>query len=118
MPAGDDKPTYKLRFHSTGPGLSKYLIFNEHGSLVIETQDYSLPYDERYTWLEPEDTITFLNAIGEEGRRPEFDGDEPTPQTKAMLRRIIKQFSCTDDLYRCWRRVGIQSQSFKWRDSH
>ena len=117
MAAGDEGPTYKLRFPFTGSGRSKYLMFTEAGSLLIETEDYSRPYDERYTWLDPDDTISFLDSIGEEGRQPESVDGEPTPQTKAMLRRVMKQFSCTDDLYRCWRRVGIQSKSFNWRDS-
>jgi hypothetical protein len=113
----DARPTYKLRFPSTGPGLSKYLMFTEDGSLLIETEDYKRHYDERFTWLEPEDTIKFLDAIGEEERRPEFDGGEPTHQTKAMLRRIIKQFSSTDDLSRCWKHIGARGKSFRRRDS-
>ena len=92
-------------------------MFTEAGSLLIETEDYSWPYDESYTWIEPEDTITFLDAIGEEGRRPEFVDGEPTPQTKAMLRRIMKQFSSTDDLNRCWQHIGVCSKSSHWRDS-
>jgi hypothetical protein len=117
MATGDGGPSYKLRFPSTGPELSKYLMFTEYGSLLIETQDYSRPYDERYNWLEPDDTIRFLNSIGEEGQKPEFAHGEPTPQTKAMLRRIMKQFSSIDDLHRCWRIIGVHSKPFNVRDS-
>ena len=116
MSAGAEGPTYKLRFPFTGPGLSKYLMFTEDGSLLIETEDYSRPYDERYTWLAPDDTFKFLESIGEEGRQPEFADGEPTPQTKAMLRRIMKQFSSIDDLRRCWKIIGVHSKTFNWTD--
>jgi len=108
----DEKLSYKLRFPSTGAGISKYLLFTEAGSLMIETEDYKRPYDERYTWLEPEDTIKFLDSVGEVGRRPEFVDGEPTPETKVMLRRLMKQFGSVADLSRCWKIIGIQGQSF------
>ena len=97
--------------------MSKYLLFTDTGSLMIETEDHSRLYDERYSWLEPEDTCKFLEAVGEGDRRPEFVDGQPTHQTKALLRRLIKQFSCTDDLDRCWKIIGISSQSFCWSDS-
>lgn len=111
------KPDYKLRFPATGPEISKYLMFREDGSLLIENEDYQRPCDERYARIEPEDTVKFLNAIGEEGRRPEFEAGEPTPQTKAMLRRIITQFSSTSDIYRCWKHIGVSFNSYSGRDS-
>ena len=113
----DEKPQYKLRFPFTEGRQSKYLMFTEAGSLLIEKGAYSHPNEESYTWIEPEDTITFLDAIGEEGRRPEFVDGEPTRQTKAMLRRIMKQFSSTDDLSRCWKHIGVRGKTFHRRDS-
>jgi hypothetical protein len=112
-----ERPSYKLRFPATASGLSEYLTFTKYGSLLIETEEYSRPYDERCTWLEPDDTIRFLNSIGEEGWLPEFTEGDPTPQTRAMLRRIIKQFSSIDDLHRCWRIIGVSSKSFNCRDT-
>jgi len=112
----DAKPTYKLRFPSTAAGLSKYLMFTKDGSLLVETEDYQRPYDERYAWIRPEDTIKFLEAVGETDRRPMFDNGEPTYETKALLRRLIKQFSCTADLHRCWKHIGINSDSFNSPD--
>ena len=112
-----EKPQYKLRFPLTEGRQSKYLMFTAAGSLLIETGGYSHPNGESCIWIEPEDTITFLDAIGEEGRRPEFVDGEPTPQTKAMLRRIMKQFSSTDDLSRCWQHIGVRGKSSRWRDS-
>jgi hypothetical protein len=81
---------------------------------MIEKEDYSRPYNERYTWIEPEDTRKFLEAVGERNRRPEFVDGEPTHQTKALLRRLMKQFGSTDDLHRCWKIIGITSRSFCW----
>ena len=103
-----ERPTYKLRFPLTGPGVAKYLLFSVPGALLIETQDSSRPNEHFYERIEPGDTVRFLEAIGESGRRPEFVNGEPTPQTKAMLRRIIKQFNSCDDLHKCWERIGIQ----------
>ena len=113
----DAKPTYKLRFPSNATGLSKYLMFTENGSLLLETASYKRPFHQRYAWIEPEDTIKFLEAVGEAGRRPEFVEGEPTNATKALLRRLLKQFSCTNDLHRCWQRIGIHSKAFKLQDS-
>ena len=113
----DQKPPYKLRFPSTGEGASQYLMFTEVGSLMIETDDYKRPYDERYTWLEPEDTIKFLDSVGEAERQPEFIDGQPTPETKVMLRRLMKQFGSIADLSRCWKIIGIQGQSFYTPDS-
>ena len=113
----DEKPSYKLRFPSTEPGNSQYLLFTEAGSLMIEIEDYTRPYDERYTWLEPEDTIKFLDSVGEAGREPEFVDGEPTPETKVMLRRLMKQFGSIADLSRCWKIIGIQGQSFYMSES-
>ena len=107
----DAKPTYKLRFPSTAAGLSKYLMFTQDGSLLVETEDYKRPYDERYARIRPEDTIKFLEAVGEADRRPMFVNGEPTNETKALLRRLIKQFSCTEDLHRCWKHIGINSDA-------
>jgi hypothetical protein len=111
------KPTYKLRFPSNGAGLSKYLMFTENGSLLLETTDYKRPFHQRYAWIEPEDTIKFLEAVGEGGRQPEFVGGDPTNATKALLRRLLKQFSCTTDLHRCWKRIGIHSKAFNLQGS-
>lgn len=61
------EPPYKLRFPSTGTDVSKYLLFTEAGALLIEAEDYGRPYDEQYDWIGPEDTIRFLEAIGETG---------------------------------------------------
>lgn len=83
---------------------------------MIETEDYGRPYDESLDWISPEDTCCFLRAIGEAGRQPAFVDGEPTPQTKAMLRRIMTQFTGVDDLYRCWNRLGIVHETFRWRD--
>jgi hypothetical protein len=113
----DVKPTYKLRFPSNGPGLSKYLMFTENGSMLLETANYKRPSHECYKRIEPEDTIKFLEAVGEAGRRPEFVEGEPTNATKALLRRLLKQFSCTTDLHRCWKRIGIHSKAFSLQDS-
>lgn|GEM_PF-1225227 len=106
------KPPYKLRFPSTETGQSKYLFFTETGSLVIETEDYNRSYKQGHIGLEPEDTIKFLDSVGENGRRPEFVHGAPTPATKAMLRRLMKQFGCIADLGRCWRIIGIRAKSF------
>ena len=107
-----EKPSYKLRFPSTEPENSQYLLFTETGSLMIEIEDYTRPYGERYTWLEPEDTIKFLDSVGEAGRQPEFVDGEPTPETKVMLRRLMTQFGSIADLSRCWKIIGVQGQSF------
>ena len=112
MSAGDYRSTFKLRFPSTGPGMSKYLLFTDSGSLMIEMEDYNRPYDERYTWLEPDDTCKFLEAVGEGARRPEFVDGQPSNETRVLLRRLITQFSSTDDLDRCWRIIGVHGQSF------
>ena len=117
MAVSDNKLSYKLRFPSTGAEKSQYLLFTEAGSLMIEIEDYTRPYDERYTWLEPEDTIKFLDSVGEAGRRPEFVDGEPTPETKVMLRRLMKQFGSIADLSRCWKIIGIQGQSFHASES-
>ena len=84
---------------------------------MIEIEDYARPYDERYTWLEPEDTIKFLDSVGEAGRQPEFVDGEPTPETKVMLRRLMKQFGSIADLSRCWKIIGIQGLSFSGSES-
>lgn len=117
MPVFDKKLSYKLRFPSTGAENSQYLLFTEAGSLVVEIEDYTRPYDERYTWLEPEGTIKFLDSVGEAGRQPEFVDGEPTPETKVMLRRLMKQFGSVADLSRCWKIIGIQGQSFHASES-
>jgi hypothetical protein len=108
----DAKPLYKLRFPSNGAGLTRYLMFTENGSLRLETTGDKRASGQRYAWIEPEDTIKFLEAVGEAGRRPEFVEGEPTNATKALLRRLLKQFSCTTDLHRCWKRIGIHSKTF------
>lgn len=107
MSISDYRSTYKLRFPNAGQNVSKYLLFTDTGSLVIETEDYDRSYDERYTRIDPADTLKFLDAVGETDRRPEFWEGEPTPQTKALLPRLIKQFSSTDDIFRCWKIIGI-----------
>ena len=117
MSLSDYRSTYKLRFPTTGQGVSKYLLFTDAGSLMIETEDYNRPYDERYTWLEPDDTCKFLEAVGVGDRRPEFVDGQPTSETKVLLRRLITQFSSTDDLDRCWKIIGVHGQSFVWSDS-
>ena len=108
-----EKPTYKLRFPLTGPGVAKYLLFSVSGALLIETQDSTRLSEHVYERIEPEDTIRFLEAIGESERRPEFVDGDPTPQTKAMLRRIIKQFNSCDDLHKCWQHIGIRQRLIK-----
>lgn len=112
MSADDHRSTFKLRFPSTGPDMSKYLLFTDTGSLMIEIEDYSRPYEERYTWLEPDDTCKFLEAVGEGNRRPEFVEGQPTNETRVLLRRLITQFSSTDELDRCWKIIGVHGQSF------
>jgi hypothetical protein len=106
------RPTYKLRFPSNAPALTKYLMFTEDGSLRLETAGSKGLSDPHYAWIDPADTVKFLEAVGEVGRRPAFVEGEPTHATKALLRRLLKQFSCTTDLHRCWRRIGIRSKTF------
>jgi len=101
------KPRYKLRFPSPEAAPQRYLSFTESGALMIEKDDFTRPWDERCAWLAPEDTIKFLHSIGEQGRQPEFTNGDPTRETQAMLRRLIKQFSSIADLSRCWKILGI-----------
>ena len=112
-----DRPRYKLKFPSSMSNRSEYLQFTEAGALLVEAERKADCSNERLTWIKPADTQTFLDSIGEQNRRPEFEYGEPTHETKAMLRRLIKQFGSTEDLLRCWRIIRIKPQRIFWPDS-